>query len=71
MKSTAIPRPSVKMSKSLGNVVNPDDVIRDYGADTMRLYIMFIGDFEKTAVWSDELRPWLQALPGPGVEPGY
>mgnify|MGYP000853520946 FL=1 len=47
-------RPSVKMSKSLGNVVNPDDVIRDYGADTMRLYIMFIGDFEKTAVWSDD-----------------
>ena len=47
-------RPSVKMSKSLGNVVNPDDVIRDYGADTMRLYIMFIGDFEKTATWSDE-----------------
>ena len=35
------------MSKSLGNVVNPDDVIRTYGADTMRLYIMFIGDFEK------------------------
>ena len=47
-------RPAVKMSKSLGNVVNPDDVIRDYGADTMRLYIMFIGDFEKTATWSDE-----------------
>ena len=47
-------RPSVKMSKSLGNVVNPDDVIRDYGADTMRLYIMFIGDFEKVATWSDE-----------------
>ncbi|MCD8008553.1 MAG: leucine--tRNA ligase [Clostridiales bacterium] len=47
-------RPSVKMSKSLGNVVNPDDVIREYGADTMRLYIMFIGDFEKTATWSDE-----------------
>ena len=46
-------RPSVKMSKSLGNVVNPDDVIRDYGADTMRLYIMFIGDFEKAAAWSD------------------
>ena len=41
-----------KMSKSLGNVVNPDDVIRDYGADTMRLYIMFIGDFEKAAAWS-------------------
>ena len=47
-------RPSVKMSKSLGNVVNPDDVIRDYGADTMRVYIMFIGDFEKTATWSDD-----------------
>ena len=47
-------RPSVKMSKSLGNVVNPDDVIREFGADTMRLYIMFIGDFEKTATWSDE-----------------
>jgi leucyl-tRNA synthetase len=47
-------RPSVKMSKSLGNVVNPDDVIKAYGSDTMRLYIMFIGDFEKTATWSDE-----------------
>ena len=47
-------RPSVKMSKSLGNVVNPDDVIRAYGADTMRLYIMFIGDFEKVATWSNE-----------------
>ena len=47
-------RPSVKMSKSLGNVVNPDDVVKAYGADTMRVYIMFIGDFEKTAVWSDE-----------------
>ncbi|MCR4934871.1 MAG: leucine--tRNA ligase [Oscillospiraceae bacterium] len=47
-------RPAVKMSKSLGNVVNPDDVVRQYGADTMRLYIMFIGDFEKTATWSDE-----------------
>ena len=47
-------RPAVKMSKSLGNVVNPDEVIKAYGADTMRLYIMFIGDFEKTASWSDE-----------------
>jgi leucyl-tRNA synthetase len=47
-------RPAVKMSKSLGNVVNPDDVIKAYGADTMRLYILFIGDFEKTATWSDE-----------------
>ncbi|MEG1408042.1 MAG: class I tRNA ligase family protein, partial [Ruthenibacterium sp.] len=41
-----------KMSKSRGNVINPDDVIRDYGADTMRLYEMFIGDFEKTAPWN-------------------
>ncbi len=47
-------RPAVKMSKSLGNVVNPTDVINAYGADTMRTYIMFIGDFEKTATWSDE-----------------
>ena len=47
-------RPSVKMSKSLGNVVNPDDVVKAYGADTMRIYIMFIGDFEKTATWSDD-----------------
>ena len=45
-------RPSVKMSKSLGNVVNPDDVVKEFGADTLRLYIMFIGDFEKTATWS-------------------
>ena len=41
-----------KMSKSRGNVVNPDDIIREYGADTMRLYEMFIGDFEKAAPWS-------------------
>ena len=47
-------RPAVKMSKSLGNVVNPDDVIKLYGADTMRVYIMFIGDFEKVATWSDD-----------------
>ncbi len=42
-----------KMSKSRGNVVNPDDIIERYGADTMRLYEMFIGDFEKAAPWSD------------------
>ncbi|MBO5211809.1 MAG: leucine--tRNA ligase [Clostridia bacterium] len=41
-----------KMSKSRGNVVNPDDIIKDYGADTMRVYEMFIGDFEKAAPWS-------------------
>ncbi len=41
-----------KMSKSRGNVVNPDDIISEYGADTMRLYEMFIGDFEKTAPWN-------------------
>ena len=44
--------PIVKMSKSLKNVVNPDDIIRDYGADTLRLYEMFIGDFEQAAPWS-------------------
>ncbi|MBQ8550221.1 MAG: leucine--tRNA ligase [Clostridia bacterium] len=41
-----------KMSKSRGNVVNPDDIVNQYGADTMRLYEMFIGDFEKAAPWS-------------------
>ena len=44
--------PIVKMSKSLGNVVNPDDVVEEYGADTLRLYEMFIGDFEKAAPWN-------------------
>ncbi len=44
--------PVVKMSKSLGNVVNPDDIIDEYGADTTRLYEMFIGDFEKAAPWN-------------------
>ena len=41
-----------KMSKSRGNVVNPDDIVEAYGADTLRLYEMFIGDFEKSAPWS-------------------
>ena len=41
-----------KMSKSRGNVINPDDIVRDFGADTLRLYEMFIGDFEKEAPWS-------------------
>jgi len=41
-----------KMSKSRGNVVNPDEIVKDYGADTMRVYEMFIGDFEKAAPWS-------------------
>ena len=70
-----------KMSKSRGNVVNPDDVIRDYGADTMRLYEMFIGDFEKAAPWNTSSirgckrfleRVWgLQEhiLPGEGYRP--
>ena len=43
-----------KMSKSRGNVVNPDDIVDQYGADTMRLYEMFIGDFEKAAPWNSD-----------------
>ena len=43
-----------KMSKSRGNVVNPDDVVAEYGADTMRMYEMFIGDFEKSVPWSTD-----------------
>ena len=43
-----------KMSKSRGNVVNPDDVVKQYGADVLRLFIMFIGDYEKPAPWSGE-----------------
>lgn len=43
-----------KMSKSRGNVVNPDDIVAEYGADTLRLYEMFIGDFEKSVPWSDD-----------------
>ncbi len=41
-----------KMSKSRGNVVNPNDIVEQFGADTMRTYIMFVGDFEKAAAWS-------------------
>jgi leucyl-tRNA synthetase len=43
-----------KMSKSRGNVINPNDIVAEYGADTMRTYIMFIGDFEKAATWSSQ-----------------
>ena len=42
----------IKMSKSRGNVVNPDEIVENYGADTMRLYEMFLGDFEKAAPWN-------------------
>ena len=50
-----------KMSKSRGNVINPDDIVRDYGADTMRLYEMFLGDFEKAAPWSQNAGEGLHA----------
>lgn len=43
-----------KMSKSRGNVVNPDDIVRDYGADTLRTYEMFIGAFDAAASWSED-----------------
>ena len=43
-----------KMSKSRGNVINPNDIVNQYGADTLRLHIMFIGDFEKAVSWSNE-----------------
>ena len=43
-----------KMSKSRGNVINPDDIVNNYGADTFRLYEMFIGPFDQVAMWSDE-----------------
>ncbi len=46
--------PVVKMSKSLGNVVNPDDIVTEYGADTLRTYEMFIGAFELSAGWSED-----------------
>ena len=70
-----------KMSKSLGNVVNPDDVVNEYGADTLRLYEMFIGDFEKAAPWNtssikgckrflDKIWSMSEKLvPGEGVRP--
>ena len=70
-----------KMSKSRGNVVNPDDIVREYGADTLRVYEMFIGDFEKAAPWSSASirgsrrfleRVWAlgEALvPGKGIRP--
>ncbi len=71
----------VKMSKSLGNVVNPNDVVDTYGADTLRLYIMFIGDFEKAAPWSDTAvkgckrfldKVWnLCEAPKPGDKPAH
>ncbi len=43
-----------KMSKSRGNVINPDEIVEEYGADTLRTYEMFIGDFEKAAAWTDQ-----------------
>ncbi|MBP3840911.1 MAG: leucine--tRNA ligase [Bacilli bacterium] len=47
----------LKMSKSKGNVINPDDIVNEYGADTLRVYEMFIGDYQQDAAWSvDSLR---------------
>lgn len=56
------------MSKSRGNVVNPDEIVDQYGADTMRLYEMFIGDFEKAAPWnSDSIKGCKRFLSGTGT----
>lgn len=43
-----------KMSKSKGNVINPDDIVNEYGADTLRVYEMFMGDYEQSAPWSTD-----------------
>ena len=73
--------PIVKMSKSLGNVINPDEVVDTYGADTMRLYEMFMGDFEQAAPWQTSAiagcnrfldRVWAlseKLVPGEGYRP--
>ena len=61
-----------KMSKSRGNVINPDDIVNAYGADTLRTYEMFIGTFDAAAAWSDDgvkgcrrflVGRWRQRLP--------
>ena len=44
----------LKMSKSKGNVINPDDIVKEYGADTLRVYEMFIGDYQQDAAWSED-----------------
>ncbi len=54
-----------KMSKSKGNVVSPDELIREYGADTVRLYTLFIGPPEKDAEWNDPARRGRVPLPAP------
>ena len=45
-----------KMSKSFGNVINPDEIVKEYGADTLRLYEMFMGPFDQAIAWSDKGR---------------
>ena len=57
----------VKMSKSLGNVINPDDIVRDYGADTMRVYEMFMGPLEVSKPWSTRGIAGAQAVPRAGL----
>ena len=58
-----------KMSKSRGNVVNPDDIVREYGADALRLYEMFMGPLEATKPWSTPGRRGRLPLPGPRLAP--
>ena len=58
-----------KMSKSRGNVVNPDDVVAQYGADSLRLYELFMGPLEKGAPWSTEGIPGVLPLPPAHLAP--
>ena len=57
-----------KMSKSRGNVVNPDDIVMDYGADTLRTYEMFIGAFDLSASWSENGVKGCRQIPGESME---
>ena len=60
----------IKMSKSKGNVVSPDDLVRDYGCDSFRLYELFVGPPELDAEWDDQGIEGVSRFPEPFLEPG-